>query len=160
MAYAKLSGADKVPDDESNGDDETDEETGGKPTNQVNPPIPPTPAAGKVKIMEGERVAFTEELEPGNYLKLVASGDLNDFLLEALEDFVKRQRKRLKASLPGPNTDNTYGVGQPVPATGSYEVHHYGHSDGKGRADFSKGEPFPPCVKCAGGNVRYTAARD
>jgi len=31
-------------------------------------------------------------------LKLMASGDVDDFLLEALEDSVKRQRKRLKSA--------------------------------------------------------------
>ena len=32
---------------------------------------------------------------PGQYLKLVASGEVDDTTLEALEDCVKRQRKRL-----------------------------------------------------------------
>ncbi|HTT82977.1 MAG TPA: hypothetical protein VMF67_05825 [Rhizomicrobium sp.] len=45
--------------------------------------------------MEGERVAFTEEGRPGQCLELVASGDVDDTMLEALEDYVKRQRKRL-----------------------------------------------------------------
>jgi hypothetical protein len=30
-----------------------------------------------------------------NYLKLVASGDVDETMLEALEDYVKRQKKRL-----------------------------------------------------------------
>ena len=58
---------------------------------------PPPPPTGKVKVMDGERVAFTEEGQPGQYLKLIASGDVDDSMLEALEDFVKRQRKRLAA---------------------------------------------------------------
>ena len=45
---------------------------------------------------EGERVVFTEESDPQNYVKLIASGAVDDSLLEALDDFVKRQRKRLK----------------------------------------------------------------
>ena len=53
--------------------------------------------SSRVTIMEGERIAFTEEGSPGQYLKLIASGDVDDTLLEALEDFVKRQRKRLAA---------------------------------------------------------------
>lgn len=48
--------------------------------------------------MDGERIVFTEEGQPSQYLKLIASGDVDDYLLEALEDFVKRQRKRLKAT--------------------------------------------------------------
>jgi hypothetical protein len=46
--------------------------------------------------MESEHVVFTEETDPQNYVKLVASGAVDDSLLEALEDYVKRQRKRLK----------------------------------------------------------------
>ncbi len=48
--------------------------------------------------MEGERVVFTEETDPQTYVKLVASGIVDDSLLEALEDYVKRQRKRLQSS--------------------------------------------------------------
>ncbi|NEI68591.1 hypothetical protein GR212_03325 [Rhizobium lusitanum] len=48
-----------------------------------------------IKTNVAERVVFTEEGEPGQYLKLIASGEIDDYLLEALEDFVKRQRKRL-----------------------------------------------------------------
>jgi hypothetical protein len=47
--------------------------------------------------MEGEHVAFTEEGQPGQYLKLIAAGTVDDTTLEALEDYVKRQRKRLAA---------------------------------------------------------------
>jgi len=48
--------------------------------------------------MEGERVVFTEETNPQNYLKLIASGEVDETMLEALEDYVKRQKKRLKTS--------------------------------------------------------------
>jgi hypothetical protein len=47
------------------------------------------------KLMAGERVVFVEETSPAQYLKLVASGDMDASLLEALEDYVKRQKKRL-----------------------------------------------------------------
>lgn len=49
-------------------------------------------------IMEGERVVFTEETNPQNYLKLIASGEVDETMLEALEDYVKRQKNRLKTS--------------------------------------------------------------
>jgi len=59
---------------------------------------PESPATkNRIKVMEGERVAFTEESGPGQYLKLIASGEFDDTMLEALEDFVKRQRKRLQS---------------------------------------------------------------
>ncbi len=48
--------------------------------------------------MDGERIVFTEESGPQNYLKVIASGDVDDTMLEALEDYVKRQKKRLVAA--------------------------------------------------------------
>jgi hypothetical protein len=65
----------------------------------LEPPTPP-PAhkQQEVRVMTGERIAFTEEGQPGQYLKLIAAGDVDDTLLEALEDYVKRQRKRLAAA--------------------------------------------------------------
>lgn len=53
--------------------------------------------------MNGERVVFVEETGPDQYLKLVAAGQMDESLLEALEDFVKRQKKRrLSQPLPDP----------------------------------------------------------
>jgi len=49
--------------------------------------------------MEGERAVFTEETTPQTDVKLGASGDVDDTLLEALGDDVKRQRKRLQAKM-------------------------------------------------------------
>jgi hypothetical protein len=46
-------------------------------------------------LSQGERIVFVEEGETGQYLRLLASGEVTDYLLEALEDYVKRQRKRL-----------------------------------------------------------------
>jgi hypothetical protein len=58
--------------------------------------LPPDLQKGqRVKVMDGERIVFTEEGRPNQYLKLIASGEVDGSLLEALEDFVKRQRKRL-----------------------------------------------------------------
>lgn len=53
------------------------------------------PASRTIPQGQNERVVYVEEGGPGQYLKLVASGDVDDYLLEAIEDFVKRQRKRL-----------------------------------------------------------------
>jgi hypothetical protein len=55
------------------------------------------PQSSGVKIMSGERVVFVEESGPDQYLKLVAAGQMDESLLEALEDFVKRQKKRLQS---------------------------------------------------------------
>ena len=42
-----------------------------------------------------ERTVFREEGTPGQSLTLKAAGEVTDDMLEALEDYVKRQRKRL-----------------------------------------------------------------
>ncbi|MER8485980.1 hypothetical protein [Mesorhizobium sp. M1322] len=52
-------------------------------------------AVQTVAVAPNERVVFTEEGSPGQSLRLVATGEVDDYLLEALEDYVKRQRKRL-----------------------------------------------------------------
>jgi hypothetical protein len=46
-------------------------------------------------MMDGERVVFTVETNPQNYLKLVVSGEVDGTMGEALEDYVKRQKRRL-----------------------------------------------------------------
>jgi len=46
-------------------------------------------------LMEGERIVFSEETGPAQSLRLIAKGDLDASLLEALEDYIKRQKKRL-----------------------------------------------------------------
>ncbi|MBZ9724264.1 hypothetical protein LB554_09920 [Mesorhizobium sp. CO1-1-11] len=58
-------------------------------------PTARAPAAQTVVAAPNERVVFTEEGSPGQSLRLVATGEVDDYLLEALEDYVKRQRKRL-----------------------------------------------------------------
>jgi hypothetical protein len=45
--------------------------------------------------VDGERIVFTEESNQQSYLKLIASGDVDETMLEALEDYVKHQKKRL-----------------------------------------------------------------
>jgi hypothetical protein len=46
----------------------------------------------------GEEFSPPVETNPRTYVKLVASGVVNASLLEALEDYVKRQKKRLEAA--------------------------------------------------------------
>ena len=48
--------------------------------------------------MEGERIVFSEEVGNDAYLKLVANGDMNADLLDALSDFIERQKRRLERS--------------------------------------------------------------
>jgi hypothetical protein len=44
-----------------------------------------------------ERVVFSEETGTNQHLKLIVAGDMSLDLLEALEDFIKRQKKRLQS---------------------------------------------------------------
>jgi hypothetical protein len=89
ISFAKLSDSDKIaPNSREEELDKGPDE--GLP---LSPPIPP--AQGKVRIMDGERVVFTEESNPQQYVKLVVSGDVDEMLLDALQDYVKRQKKRL-----------------------------------------------------------------
>jgi hypothetical protein len=105
VAYAGLSDSDKNP-------PVVEQDGGGEPEADTLPPADESrreaarkqdeqsAPKGQVKLMDGERVAFIEEGQPGQYLKLIASGDVDDTLLEALEDYVKRQRKRLGITPP------------------------------------------------------------
>ena len=45
--------------------------------------------------MDGERVVLTEETNPQTYLKLIARGEVDETMLDALQDYVKRQKRRL-----------------------------------------------------------------
>lgn len=107
-SYAGVYEPDSVADIDNPGADEDDheDEEPDEVQNNRGDRKPPAPK-GKVQLMDSERVAFIEENQPGQYLKLIASGDVDDTLLEALEDYVKRQRKRLaRESAPadkGPN---------------------------------------------------------
>ena len=40
-------------------------------------------------------MVFTEETNPQNYLNLIPSGDVDETMLDALEDYVKRLKRRL-----------------------------------------------------------------
>ncbi len=110
IAFADLAGSDKI----EAGAQEVFRDSGSGEGENEQPPDPLSlrPPAGqrRVPIMEGERVVFTEEGQPNQYLKLIASGEVDDGLLEALADFVKRQRKRLGLTpLPPP------AFGKPIP---------------------------------------------
>jgi hypothetical protein len=60
-----------------------------------------------VALMPGERVVFTEESDPERYVKLIAAGEIYETLLDALTDYVKRQRKRLGAISQRPDQSPT-----------------------------------------------------
>jgi hypothetical protein len=41
-------------------------------------------------------VVFTEENSPHQYVKLIANGEIDEIPLDAIEDYVKRQKNRLE----------------------------------------------------------------
>lgn len=49
----------------------------------------------KVPLMEGERIVFAEESGPQQYLRIVASGEIDTYFVGALDDYVRRQKGRL-----------------------------------------------------------------
>jgi len=46
--------------------------------------------------MENERVVYTYESQPDNRVRLIASGSMNEELLDALEIYVTLQKKKLQ----------------------------------------------------------------
>lgn len=94
ISFARLDESDKLQDEDGVA---SEDELPPEPTGRA--PKPPDARKvielGKVALMEGERVVFTEESAPQRYFKLVASGEPDEYLLEALADYVKRQRRRL-----------------------------------------------------------------
>ena len=48
----------------------------------------------------GERVVLTEQADGARGLKLIAIGEIDADMLEALEDFIRRQKRRLARSTP------------------------------------------------------------
>ncbi len=105
IAYAKLGQGGKIVTDSAVGDgagvDVSAAEHDDPPPGSAVTKKPPPPHRRVVAIMEGEQIVFTEESQPNQYLKLIASGPIDDGLLEALEDFVKRQRRRINSALHG-----------------------------------------------------------
>jgi hypothetical protein len=94
VKFAKLSESDK----ESETEDES-RESGGQ--GEVAPLPPPSGA----KLMEGERVVFTHEIEPSHGVRIVASGNVDSDVLDALELYLKLQKKRLGLDPQKPSLD-------------------------------------------------------
>jgi hypothetical protein len=85
VAFAKLVESDKTLPSEGRSKE---------PDGEINiPPNPPPPLGGK--LMEGERVVFTHEVEPQHGVRIVASGAVDQELVEAVEMFLTLQKKRL-----------------------------------------------------------------
>ena len=53
--------------------------------------------------MEGERIVFAHEIEPAHAVGVVASGEIDDSILEALSAFIDLQKKRRDGNRTHPN---------------------------------------------------------
>jgi hypothetical protein len=96
MAFAPPSDALTVsPSIEANGETVNMETSVAQTQHAEMPPQPIAAPTAKVRLAENERVVFVEESEPNQYLKVVASGEVDEVMLDALSDYVRRQKKRL-----------------------------------------------------------------
>jgi len=43
--------------------------------------------------MEGERIVFTQEIEPTHGVRVIASGEVDNSLLDALDSYVDLQKR-------------------------------------------------------------------
>ena len=100
MGFALPSaGADAEPDSEASAQKEEPMRT--------DTPIPAAPqqrAEPKSQsgmLAPGERIVFVEEGQPGQQIKLLATGDIDEIMLDALQDYLERQKRRLGRT--GPN---------------------------------------------------------
>jgi hypothetical protein len=48
-----------------------------------------------MRIMEGERIVFTHEIEPAHGVRVLASSEVDASVLDALDLYIKLQKKRL-----------------------------------------------------------------
>ena len=58
---------------------------------EAKSPIPPS-----TRLMEGERIVFTHEVEPTHGVRVLATGEIDDSVLDALELYIQLQKKRLE----------------------------------------------------------------
>jgi hypothetical protein len=71
----------------------------GKVVDSMFAESPAAPPQG-VKPMESERVVFTHEIEPSHGVRVMASGTVDNDLLDALEAFITLQKKKLGIATP------------------------------------------------------------
>jgi hypothetical protein len=86
IRFAKLVDSDNLIDNGANNEQKFEL---GKFQKVQPPPAPPA------RLMEGERIVFTHEVEPAHGVRVIASGEIDAQALAALDTFVRQQRRRL-----------------------------------------------------------------
>ena len=61
--------------------------------------------------MKGERVIFAHEIDPAHRVRVLASGEVDESLLDALDGYIKLHRKRLGLQRPLPQPSQEPGSG-------------------------------------------------
>ncbi len=54
--------------------------------------------------MGRERIVFAHEIEPGHGVRVLASGEVDESMLEVLELYIELQKKRLKCQQSSPDS--------------------------------------------------------
>jgi hypothetical protein len=96
LEFAKLVGTDKT-----NVAGVEPERPKGRPLNPAPPfGAPPPPPLYGDRLMDGERIVFTHEVEPEHDVRILARGAIDRDLIEAVEAFLVLQRKKLGIDPP------------------------------------------------------------
>jgi len=103
LEYARLltKGSLSLSRDESNGDNGVDGQSpfSREPAEKFSPTPRhahgSAPSTQEVKLMEGERIVFSHEVEPGHGVRILASGEVDESVLDALDLYIQLQKRRL-----------------------------------------------------------------
>ena len=86
-------------------------------------------ALGRAFHAEGERIVFTHELEPSHGVRVLASGDVDATMIDALELYIQLQKKRLErqeAPKPPPVSPKELVEPSPPPSITKEQTHRLG----------------------------------
>lgn len=86
IQFAKLTASDKLHDKEGAAIEHADDGQ----SSLAKPPVP-SPSVG---LMDGERIVFSHEIEPSHGVRILASGDMDDSVLDALDSCIELQKDR------------------------------------------------------------------
>lgn len=86
----------------------------------------PLPPAQGVTLMEGERIVFTHELEPSHGVRVLASGEVDATMIDALELYIQLQKKRLVRQESPPVPPKETGELASPPSAGKPQSHRLG----------------------------------
>lgn len=113
IRYAGLEGTDSIADNGEDGRDvgeEVEEDSGDTGDSSKRTPLKP-PAAGKVPLMENERVVFAHEIRPNQALRILVTGPVDADMVKALKAFAQFQEMLVNDASVTP-VDSSYTLKQ------------------------------------------------